>query len=141
MDNQTALNTATAKLIEQGRVSYDLNRGCLYRDGQGGCCGIGHLIPDEIYTTEIEGNDICTLLSLDDFGQAFPEVADHFIDVDIGLLEGIQSAHDDIVGGWCDEPLIGDAFRKAIAESMATLAADYGLETPPAAIPFLTPDS
>lgn len=56
------MKTAIRKVIAQGKRSY-IKGYCLYRGPEGTKCAIGHLIPDELYTRDIEGKNIYAALT------------------------------------------------------------------------------
>lgn len=68
-----------------------------YRGDDGNACGIGCVIPDDIYNPLMEG------LELKELFEKFPKVAEHFRNVDILMLYRAQHMHDDLdVGEWPD---------------------------------------
>lgn len=60
---QETFDMAVGHLIKQGQraISEDGTNACLYRGSEGTKCAVGALIPDELYTEEIEGYDSCDI--------------------------------------------------------------------------------
>lgn len=56
------MKTAIRKVIAQGKRSFSQGY-CLYRGPDGTKCALGHLIPDELYTRDIEGKNIYAALN------------------------------------------------------------------------------
>lgn len=84
---------------------------CRYR-GAGGCkCGAGHSLPDDLYSSRMEGSTIRTLIRNN------PEVKAHFRDVPGPLLTEVQQAHDDALA----------ASAQYFEQQMAEIAAEHGL--------------
>jgi hypothetical protein len=90
------------KLLEQGKMSMGEN-GCRYRGDDGCKCGIGHLIPDELYLDEFDINDKVST-TVEDIIERYGEHlrVKPFIDDNpevkrkIGFLTILQHAHDDL---------------------------------------------
>lgn len=65
MDNtfgiKTLLHYVEDKLIAQGRPSLNSNEDCSYRGSEDLKCGIGFLIPDNLYTESMEGKLVASL--------------------------------------------------------------------------------
>lgn len=110
---------------------------CGYRGGNGLCCAVGFLIPEELYDVNMEGNGICDMSDganllrkvLHDSGIDVPVDVDrdseHYDDWDdrvhsdatptLSILKELQELHDSRpIEGW----LIG----------LKGIATDYGLE-------------
>jgi len=83
---QEVFDTVVSALIKQGHPSIDTSGGCLYRGPDGLKCAIGHLIPDNVYTPDMEN------VSADHL--AFTKT----LGVDVKFVEDLQRAHD---GGSC----------------------------------------
>ena len=58
MNRQEVFDKIYLHLIEQGRKSVNSDGRCQYRYPDGDKCAIGCLIPDELYTPELEGNGV-----------------------------------------------------------------------------------
>ena len=90
---------------------------CLYRGPGGLKCGIGHSIPDDMYTDTFEGRGIGGLIvpffETEDTATQNPLRA-LFRGVSLGLLAALQAAHDDLqdVVDMGDEPT---EFEQAMA--------------------------
>jgi hypothetical protein len=62
---------------------------CAYRGKDGGKCAVGYLIPDEVYTPDMEIKSVSSLVQ--DHGDVLPKcITDHW-----PLLASLQSVHDD----------------------------------------------
>lgn len=86
--NQKAFNKAVKFLLKQNVQSVDKSgHVCAYRGQDNTRCGAGCLIPNKVYTVDMEG-DICTPLSL--AGQAIGKLG-----YDISFVRKIQRIHDD----------------------------------------------
>lgn len=123
MDNQTALNAAAAGLMAQGCCSIG-NVRCAYRGREGRKCGVGFLIPDELYGKELEGHDSYELLDL-------RRMHEHFRGCDPALLKSIQRAHDNAA---CIENVDASKWRDEMAVQMVAIADIFRLEIPPAVV-------
>lgn len=88
---QSIYDTVLAHLRTQGEHAYESGR-CAYRTRSGQKCAVGCLIPDDVYTPEIEGNAV----------SAAPKAAvDLFDALEVcgllpfkDLLSDLQHAHD-----------------------------------------------
>ena len=120
---------------------------CAYRgevvDGIQTCCGIGHLIPNELYDPEMEGKAVHYLkyrgallggidkIFLAIFGE-FPDL----IDDDEDFLISIQEIHDEVVTEFLldkdDEPFSVrlELGRDSLQRRMIGFAHRYGLNLP-----------
>lgn len=91
MTDQEAFDTALFKLREQGVRSLRVEvpgalTMCVYRAPNGVKCAVGHLIPDEHYSPELEGNEVTRLP---------PELMNSvFAGVNPDLLADMQFVHD-----------------------------------------------
>lgn len=95
MTPQMIFNTVVNHLYVQGCPSYgeydDVHTGCLYRAPNGDMCAIGCLIPDEVYTPEMENNGCDVILKkLPDYLSKHGE-----------LLNELQRVHDNSFN-WAD---------------------------------------
>lgn len=91
MTNQEAFDGALFHIRKQ-KFPAKMNNICLYRMEGGFMCGIGALIPDSIYSKDMEDNNVIKLLCIKK--DQYPELVNHFKDVNIKLLRDIQDAHD-----------------------------------------------
>lgn len=55
MTNQETFDIVARHLVKQGCRSYEYGFGCVYRSSDGKKCAVGALIPDELYSKEMEG--------------------------------------------------------------------------------------
>ncbi len=93
MNNQEAFNKIVTHLRKQGQKSVVKHPGrtddiCMYRGLNGMSCSVGCLIPDDIYSPEMEDTNVRALL------ERFPKVAEHLKDVDLIVLVEMQAVHD-----------------------------------------------
>jgi hypothetical protein len=93
MNNQEAFDIVYRHLIAQGDKALNA-RGtyCMYRAPEGRKCAIGALIPDELYSREMDSH----VMSVREMKETFPKIAALFADIEVTLLEDLQSVHDDI---------------------------------------------
>jgi hypothetical protein len=93
MNNQQAFDTMVQHLRKQRQKSRNSGCGtCLYRGPDGLKCAVGVLIPDELYSKEMEGQAIDRLLISE--RNTFPELSKLFDGVNELLLDGMQDIHD-----------------------------------------------
>jgi hypothetical protein len=92
MTPQEIFDTVAKHLFTQGCRSVedaeDADAACLYRGPEGRMCAVGVLIPDELYSSAIEYENIGHLLSK--AGSLFPE----WMKANEPLLQSLQSTHD-----------------------------------------------
>jgi hypothetical protein len=123
MNKQEIFDRGVAGILKQGEPAIDPRRNlCKYRDDQGHACFVGKLIPDEIYTPELEAealSDVVALIKADE----------HY-----DLLAECQEAHDTaaiIVHGDPGSPnaqiFSGTEFIARFKENVAEIADRYGL--------------
>ncbi len=78
---QQAFNTAVTGLYAQGAVSIGEDGNCAYRNPIGLKCGVGFLIPDNVYQENFENCSASFLFETKDFKALFePEVTEDFLD-------------------------------------------------------------
>jgi hypothetical protein len=108
---------------------------CLYRDSSGRKCAVGHILPDAIYTPDIETTAVQYLCrgmlrqgdTYNPAKQRAQPVFDLLHGLDQGLLSALQSAHDDDLdptGFHCGNP-------GRFEGRMRDIAAAYGLTYTP----------
>jgi len=114
MTNQEIYDKVLTHLRRQGRAAVAIEDGepsCRYRDGLGGMCAVGCLIPDEVYTPEIEGEGVFSvgrLLRGELTAERKPYVKVLWdvlkrvgiTEDQLGLLRRLQSAHDEDLNGF-----------------------------------------
>jgi hypothetical protein len=100
----------------------DDGEGCAYRNGTGGRCAIGLLIPDEVYDpAEMEGINAKHLARSSTKAGAF--LRQLCVDIDCAeFLVNLQSAHDNAT----DE----DDFHSAVEARLVGVAEKYDLAVP-----------
>ena len=76
MNRQEIFDKIYLHLIEQGRKSIDSDGQCMYRSPDGDKCAIGCLIPDELYTPELEGNGANMPIIVDVLRKIYPDMTD-----------------------------------------------------------------
>jgi hypothetical protein len=115
MDTQAVVEKVLKHLWDQGRVSYDPSlNGCAYRGEDGTKCAIGILIPDDIYSFDMEGKNFHQLCQQYDVVAALPEIK---AIKQVG--EVMQQLHDNLQGR--------SDFRKRLRHNAQEWLADYGL--------------
>lgn len=113
---QQIFNRVWRHIIQQGCPAMNGNT-CAYRTTKGLKCGIGALIPDDVYEKRIEGMTVC------DLEESFLKKCRLPIaDDDMFFLGKIQSCHDQT----CDYPDFIDTFKK----EMRRVAKKYKLTVP-----------
>ena len=65
MNRQQIYDTAARHLLTQNKKALNVAGSCRYHSDDGYKCAIGCLIPDELYRTEMEGEDIEGLLIIE----------------------------------------------------------------------------
>lgn len=116
-NRQQALNTAYAKIVAQGQPAIDRGM-CCYRSPLGYKCAVGWLIPDDRYTSKMEGkipqsgNDVCEAISPGMMGD------------DIIFLQDLQRCHDRH-----SDPT-GDQFVGRFQDEVNRLCEKYNLQSP-----------
>ena len=96
---QELFDTIVTHLRTQGRLCITL-AGCAYRGDEGSMCAIGCLIPNEAYSSDMEGKSIIGLLCSD----LLPESLKNELKAHDRLLTSMQDIHDRCtVSSWEDE--------------------------------------
>ena len=93
LTKQQLFNNAYFGVVKQGKKSLGACRSgphCAYRAEDGSKCGIGHSIPDEVYSPAFEGHSITNLL---DEGERTKPMDDLFLQEYQFCIE-IQRVHD-----------------------------------------------
>lgn len=93
MDAQEIFDTVRDHLLKQMKKSKTQGPAvtmCLYRSPKGLACAVGCLIPDSIYSEDMEGQDIEDLLAE---GSWFGDQLDH-LRPHVELLMDLQEVHD-----------------------------------------------
>lgn len=110
---QRVFDTAARTIYAQGGPAYF--DGCKYRTANGRKCNLGAAIPDELYTTSLEG------LSASQMPQSLMDA----IGIDHVFADRLQDAHDMAAIRSSD----GIGFWDGYARRMATVAREYDLST------------
>jgi hypothetical protein len=90
-DNQQVFDTVTAHLIAQGGAAVDDKGLCKYRMTDGRSCAVGCLIPDELYTSDMEESSTTEPGIRACLEQMYPE------GYDSDLLCALQACHDNLL--------------------------------------------
>ena len=89
MNNQQAFTIVARHLLTQNSASLDKGGdNCLYRGTDNKKCAIGCLIPDELYTADMEGIAVTSLLT------KFSSLGQLFKDIYPSMLDDLQTIHD-----------------------------------------------
>lgn len=107
MNRQHIFDEVVVALVAQGRPSMG-NDSCMYRGPNGTRCAIGALIPEELYSIDMENRGVASLLT------GFPEVGRLLSvnnDDDEEFLQDLQNVHDN--GRYEVETFIGQFVERA----------------------------
>lgn len=111
MSIKKLLDFVEQELLKQGRPSVDDAESCLYRHPDGLKCGVGFLIPDELYSTDIEGRTAAVLNSnIHDYIRAEYSLPTEFNLTQ--MLDDIQDIHDNLVRSPIFNEDIKETFKK-----------------------------
>ena len=91
MTDQTMFDTVVAHLLTQNSVSMDDTGTCVYKGPDNKRCAIGCLIPDEMYTVDLEGKEVRTLVNNPLFSA---ELTTYLSQFNLDLLIRLQQTHD-----------------------------------------------
>lgn len=109
--NQEVFDAVWNGLASQGfQRSIGYEGTCLYRGPDGLKCAVGHLIPDNLYDTDLEGKTVSQLIEAECLVGVFGE------EVDTSFLFKLQQAHDTSDGN--------------MKEKLASVATSFGLNYP-----------
>ena len=120
MTDQEIFDKVATHLLTQGkRAGHLMDDGefrCMYRGPEGTTCAIGCLIPDDLYSRNMENNNIHALQD------KFPEIA-NFFEMNSNItrvffLNSLQRAHDN----YFEDP-------GTLKTRLARVAVEYGLNT------------
>lgn len=102
MTKQEVFETVARHLFAQGRQAMTLDAGCMYRGPDDTKCAVGCLIPDEMYSPDMEFKAVAALVAgKDDLGYFLPDV----VLENQGLLTTLQGVHDSS-GNWEDQDFL-----------------------------------
>lgn len=134
MTNQEVFDRVAAYLLREqaGRSANPTTGQCYYRvfeeEKVVNRCAIGALIPNELYTREMESFGVDNLMG------GFEAIARLFYNVDPGLLADLQAAHDIDASSWDDIGFQEKHHRRMNPinvglrrEALQTIAARYNL--------------
>ena len=98
MNNQQAFTIVARHLLAQNSASVDKGGdNCLYRGTDNKKCAVGCLIPDELYTVDMEGTVASQLTKFSSLGQLFKDIYP-------SMLDSLQTIHDYVqVENWKKE--------------------------------------
>ena len=140
---QEAINKNWQHFIVEGNAPGYVCGTCFYRSPDGCRCGIGVLIPDELYSSAFEASNITNMMGYTEHpdtknpNKKWGSVQELFAPMrndrmEVGgdegssqFLSSIQQAHD--ITALAHGP---DNFKHIYAEALRTLAAEFGLEIP-----------
>jgi len=115
MDTQAVIDKILTHLWDQGECSLvRLGVGCAYRGLNGTKCAIGILIPDDIYSPDMEGKTFRQLCRQNIAVANLPE-----IQAIMKVGEVMQQLHDNLLGR--------SDFRTLLRHSAQSRLPDYGL--------------
>jgi len=117
MTLQQAFNAAYIGVLAQGCKSTNAFGSCLYDDGKGNKCGIGHTMPEGTDTTEINFMSVAELLSA-----RHPSIA-HLSEINPRDLIDLQDCH--------DKTYLGAAFISQFTANTERFAEQRELTIPP----------
>lgn len=135
MNRQEVFNEVFEKLSTQGRKSkahvegyfsdLHLVLGCAYRSPNGDKCAIGHLIPDSLYSEEIEGTNIyydpeTNSMYDHEINSVLKKVYPDITDKDFMFLSELQEIHDNLPEDFL--------FASVFSENMKDFAIKWNLE-------------
>ena len=119
------LDTVEKELIKQGGPSANEAGMCLYRSPEGRKCGVGVLIPDELYTPDFDDEDLDfagTISNIFAYGVSeysenevvteCTRLLDYLGKDNLDLLSDVQELHD----SWVRGPRVGTSPRAPWAE-------------------------
>lgn len=117
MNKQEIYNKVKAHLLSQNKKSL-AGKSCRYRDYVGRKCAIGALIPDALYSLDMEGQSIGALLLefpglCEVFGMEPLEAQADYAREDVLFLQELQSVHDIAsVRDWKEQlAMVADAYE------------------------------
>lgn len=127
MTLQEAFNYVVKGLLSQAHPSAEGSLGttmCFYRGGENIRCGVGWLIPDSMYSSDME------YMSIDEVLDNFPDLAEApmirlFTREELMLL---QQYHDDAAIKFCREGNLASDWQRFIREALSNFAADSNLK-------------
>lgn len=95
MTKQEVFTQVATHLLTQKEQAYNEGAGCRYRDESGRKCAVGCLIPDELYSPELEGISVADFHSRSFTVPKLRSVA-HYLELstNLDLLIRLQSIHD-----------------------------------------------
>jgi hypothetical protein len=124
MNRQDVFNRVALALLAQGRPSFSVDKGCMYRGPEGSKCAAGHLIPDEHYTPGLEGRSILAV----HFEEPLLSAIGIGTYADRMFVRDLQTCHDDpmlVDSEWTEIP--AEAWLPQWVTKMRALAARYDL--------------
>ncbi|CAE6856724.1 hypothetical protein R75461_07750 [Paraburkholderia nemoris] len=96
MDDQAMFDHIARHLLSQARrcTEADPNQ-CLYRDGHGGACAVGAIIPDALYCPTMEHKNLHALIEdIYRYGSTDQRVLAAVLQRNHGMLRALQHMHD-----------------------------------------------
>lgn len=115
LTHQQVFDKSARHLMQQRRRSVVLHKDlgiiCAYRGQNNLMCAIGPFIPDEEYTTALEGYSVPAVFGDYGFAQRFKNCFVGLADEHLDLLTELQDAHD-FEENWTDDGINMDVLRK-----------------------------
>ena len=102
MNTQEAFEYSVTHMAAQGGPSIG-NSGCVYRGPDNKKCGVGWLIPDNLYRKEFEREALEILIQ---------KLSDTFKDIDPQFIRSLQIAHDDFRTCYGARSVWGQNFKR-----------------------------
>jgi hypothetical protein len=116
MTRQEVFNKVATHLLTQNRksmIGHTVGRGkCRYRTPNGLSCAVGCLIPDELYTGNIEGCDVNRIFL------SFPALSEYLGEDNRRLLKALQTVHDCCDADFWAEQLVDVAYLYRLDDSV-----------------------
>ena len=93
---QKIFDQVSKHLLTQMQSSISESNGCLYRGPNNTKCAIGCLIPDSLYSPDIENSIVRSLVKMEAYEKFFCELleVDKISEQDIVFLQNLQDIHD-----------------------------------------------
>ena len=91
MTDQTMFDTVVTHLLTQNSVSMNDTGTCVYRGPDNKRCAIGCIIPDEMYTVDLEGKEVKILVNNSFLST---DLTSYLLQFNTNLLIRLQQVHD-----------------------------------------------
>lgn len=129
---QDLFNFSVKRVLANRRPAFNQTREyCVYHTARIGgyrsCCVAGAVIPPELYTPEVEGNDIMFLQSNGMFDKVFPANIRNIPKAG-DFLRDLQTAHDGHAERWAHGRITRKEFQRDFLNAATRVAQEYGLD-------------